>query len=207
MKAPGLALTVVLASLAGLAGATGCFSYSGGARAVDPARVTVADGWIVAGPPPALRQRGAIDCGPTALAMVAQRWNVALSADEAVAALPKPPPEGASLGDLRDLARARGLTAYAIAGDRGTLVHELSAGRPVLLGLHAPYGPKYVQSHYEVLVATRPGDETFVTIDPARGWRIRSWRDLDAEWKPAGRPTLVVLGRAAASAAPATAAR
>lgn len=181
-------------------GLSACYSYTGGARGVDPARVTVGEGWIVAGPPPALRQRGAIDCGPTALAMVAQRWAVPLSRDAAIAALPKPPPEGASLGDLRDLARQRGLSAFAIAADRPTLERELRAGRPVLLGLYAPYGEKYVQSHYEVLVATRPAEASFVTIDPARGWRLRSWQDLDAEWKPAGRPALVVLGRAPATA-------
>lgn len=188
-----------LAALA-LVGLSACYSYSGGARGVDPARVTVGDGWVVAGPPPELRQRGPIDCGPTALAMVAQRWNVPLTRDGAIAALPKPPPEGASLGDLRDLARKRGLSAFAIAGDRPTLERELHAGRPVLLGLHAPYGDQYVQSHYEVLVATRPAEESFVTIDPSRGWRVRSWKDLDAEWKPAGRPALVVLGRASSAA-------
>jgi ABC-type bacteriocin/lantibiotic exporter with double-glycine peptidase domain len=192
---------LALIGLGGL-GDLGCHSYSGGARAVDPARVTVGEGWIVAGPPPALRQRGPIDCGPTALAMVAQRWDVPLSRDAAIAALPEPPPEGASLGDLRDLARRRGLSAFAIAADRATLERELRAGRPVLLGLHAPYGDRYVQSHYEVLVATRSdeagGGASFVTIDPARGWRRRSWEDLDAEWRPAGRPALVVLGRAAA---------
>jgi len=37
-------------------------------------------------------------------------------------------------------------------------------------------------------------DDRFVTIDPAHGWRARSFADLDAEWSPAGRATLVVLG-------------
>jgi hypothetical protein len=45
-----------------------------------------------------------------------------------------------------------------------------------------------------VVVAVHPLTDQFVTIDPAVGWRARSWADLDAEWRPVGRPTLVVLG-------------
>jgi ABC-type bacteriocin/lantibiotic exporter with double-glycine peptidase domain len=161
---------------------------------MDPARLAAQDGWIRAAPTPQLRQRGDQDCGPTALAMVAARWNVKLSVAEAARALPPAPPLGASLGELRDLARRRGLEAFAISAEHSTLLHELRAGRPVLLGLYQPYGGKYVRPHYEVLVASRPSSGQYVTLDPARGWRVRSWKDLDAEWRPAGRPALVVLG-------------
>ena len=47
-------------------------------------------------------------------------------------------------------------------------------------------------SHYEVVVAAR-GDE-IVTLDPAAGWRVRSWKAFDAEWRLAAYPALVVLG-------------
>jgi ABC-type bacteriocin/lantibiotic exporter with double-glycine peptidase domain len=186
---------VRLRLLVALAGVAGCVSYSGGARPVDPARVNE-PGWIVAGVTRETRQQGSYDCGAASLAMVASRWNVPLSLAGATAGLPKPTDQGVPLGDLRDLARARGLTAFAIAGDQATLVHELRAGRPVIVGLHLPYGGKRVFSHYEVIVAVHPGEARFVTIDPASGWRSRTWAELDAEWKPAGRPTLVVLGRA-----------
>jgi ABC-type bacteriocin/lantibiotic exporter with double-glycine peptidase domain len=177
-------------------GLAACTSYTGGARSVDPGRVTTEAGWIVA-PTPELRQRGSHDCGAAALAMIAGRWDVGLSVDGAIAALPATPPgEGTRLGDLRDAARSAGLTAYAITGDRETLVHELRAGRPVIVGLLLPYGSRKVQSHYEVVVAVHPADGRVVTIDPARGWRARRWADLDAEWLAAGRPTLVVLGPA-----------
>ena len=129
---PGSALALVAMSA--------CIPYSGGAQAIDPARLRREPGWIVAAPTPELRQRGPHDCGAAALAMVAGRWHVALSVDQAVAVLPPTPPTGAQLADLRDAARARGLTAFAIAGDRDTLVHELRAGRPVIVGLLLPYG-------------------------------------------------------------------
>ncbi len=185
-----------IAAAVALAFTVGCISYSGGARAIDPDRLTTEPGWIVAAPTPELHQRGARDCGAAALAIVAGRWHVPLSVAQAVTALPAPTALGTRLGDLRDAARAHGLTAFAIAGDRDTLVHELGAGRPVIVGLWLPFGTKHAQSHYEVIVAVHPADNRFVTIDPATGWRARSWADLDAEWARAGRPTLVVLGPA-----------
>jgi ABC-type bacteriocin/lantibiotic exporter with double-glycine peptidase domain len=182
--------------LVALVGVAGCMSYRGGARPVDPARITTEAGWIIAGPTLEARQQGSHDCGAAALAMIASRWNVPLSLAGAVTALPKPTDQGVRLGDLRDLARARGLAAFAIVGDQATLVHELRAGRPAIVGLHLSYGGKRGFSHYEVIVAVHPADARFITIDPASGWRSRTWADLDAEWKPAGRPTLIVLGPA-----------
>lgn len=179
-----------------LAATTGCASYIGGARSINPLRLTTEPGWVVAAPTPELRQQDSHDCGAASLAMIAGRWHVPLSFDGVVAALPAPTPQGTRLGDLRDVARAHGLTAFAIAGDRDTLVHELRQGRPVIVGLIQPYDYEQSQSHYEVIVAVHPIDGRFVTIDSANGWRARSWADLDAEWRPAGRPTLVVIGPA-----------
>ncbi|MBK9034061.1 MAG: hypothetical protein IPL61_22795 [Myxococcales bacterium] len=181
------------ATVLALVAVVGCASYRGGARPIDPVRIRADAGWIAAAPTPEVRQRGELDCGAAALAMVAGRWRVPLTEHDAIAALPAPSPTGTRLGDLRDAARAEGLSAFAIAGDRDTLVHELRAGRPVIIGLHLSYGRQTV-GHYEVLVAVHPIDDRFVTIDPASGWRVRRWVDLDAEWAPAGRPTLVVIG-------------
>lgn len=167
---------------------------------MDPHQLTQ-PGWIVAAPTPELRQKGSRDCGAAALAMIAGRWNVELSVQDAVEALPTPTKLGTKLGDMRAVARAHGFTAFAIAGDRDTLVHELRAGRPVIVGLLLPYGSKRVQSHYEVIVGAHLANDQFVTINPAKGWRTRSWAELDAEWRPAGRPTLVVLGHAAIATA------
>jgi ABC-type bacteriocin/lantibiotic exporter with double-glycine peptidase domain len=179
-----------------LVGAAGCVSFGGRSRTFDVTRLTADRGWIVAAPTPEMHQEGSQDCGAASLAMIAGRWHVELSIERAVAALPASAAR-ARLGDLRDVARAHGLTAFAIAGDRNTLVHELRAGRPVIVGLLIPHGSRRTQSHYEVIVGVHPVDDQFVTIDPATGWRVRSWADLDAEWLPAGRPTLVVIGAAA----------
>ncbi len=185
-----------------LVGVTGCVSLGGRSRTFETARLAEEPGWIVAAPTPVVRQAGTVDCGAAALAMVAGRWGVNLSLEGAAAALPAPAPKGARLGDLRDAARLHGLQAFAIAGDRDTLVHELRAGRPVIVGLHIQAGIRRALSHYEVMVAVHPAADRFVTLDPASGWRVRSWTDLDAEWLPAGRPALVVVGVGKAPSAP-----
>ncbi len=202
MTAPR-ALAVLVAAL------TGCIHYTGQARPIEPAAVDAARGWIVAAPTPTVHQTGRTDCGPAALVMVAGRWRVPLDLARANALAPASSTLGVRLDALRDVARAHGLTAFAIAGDAAILEHELRAGRPLIVGLLRPYGRSGALSHYEVVIAVRPApradDTLVVTIDPgattARGWQVRRWIDLDREWQPAGRPALVVLGRVPGPAA------
>jgi ABC-type bacteriocin/lantibiotic exporter with double-glycine peptidase domain len=159
---------------------------------VSPAQV--GDGWYRAAATPVVRQHQETDCGLAALAMVAGAWGRQWSVADLNRQLP-PTDKGIKLGALRDLARSRGLDAYAIKGSPDDLSHELSAGRPVLLGLVLPYDQKRNASHYEVAIAMNPSDGTVVTIDPASGeWKQRSKQVLDLEWKTAGFATLVVTG-------------
>ena len=186
-------------------GVTACqLSYSGGARAVSPNEIGA--GWYRAAATPVVRQQQESDCGLAALAMVAGTWGRRWSVAELSSQLP-PTERGVKLGALRDLARARGLEAYAIKGTSHDLEHELQAGRPVVLGLILPYDQNRNASHYEVAIAINPRDGTVVTIDPASGsWRERSRKVLELEWKTAGFAALVVTGaRPLAAPSPAAA--
>lgn len=184
--------------LVALAFVSACAHYVGDAKPIDEARVD--DGWIRAAPTPTVHQRNLADCGAAALAMVAGRWQLALSLDDAVRSLPPPGRRGVRLKDLRAAATAAGLEAYAIAADQTVLRHELEAGRPVIVGLLRPLGGGKASSHFEVVIAmrTEPTADApeLVTIDPGSGWQVRSWTSFESEWKPAGRPALVVLGPA-----------
>jgi len=183
-------VTAVLFAVIGLAGCQ--LPYTGGARPVTPQEL--GSGWYRAAATPVVRQHQETDCGLAALAMMAGAWGRQWSVEELNSQLP-PTKRGVKLGALRDLARSRGLDAYAIKGRARDLENELSHGRPVLLGLILPYDRDHNASHYEVAVALNPRDGTVVTIDPASGqWRQRSQRVLDLEWKPAGFATLVVVG-------------
>lgn len=184
----GLALAC-LAAITALA-ASGCaVGYTGSARAVSPASITPAEGWTVA-PVPSVRQRADTDCGPAALVMIAARWNQTIDLADATRAAAVDD-KGARLGALRDVARAHGLRAFAVAGDRALLQYELARGRPVLVGLVRPHR-EYVRTHFEVVVAVHR-DGRIVTVDPAAGWQVRDWSGLAAEWSPGGYPAMVVV--------------
>ncbi|MGE0549241.1 MAG: cysteine peptidase family C39 domain-containing protein [Kofleriaceae bacterium] len=189
-------MTNVLRILIVVVGLSACARYTGNARPIAPTQVQAESGWIVVPPTPTVSQRKLGDCGPAALAMVAGRWQAAIDRDSIPVTK-----EGVRLRVLRDHARAHGLVAYAIEGDRGVLEHEIRSGRPVMIGLLRPYGDRKL-AHFEVVIAMRAQGTSneFITIDPGmpkhRGWQVRRWEDLDAEWQPAGRPALVVLGRA-----------
>jgi ABC-type bacteriocin/lantibiotic exporter with double-glycine peptidase domain len=166
--------------------------YTGGARPVGPNELDAT--WQRAAPTPVVRQEHENDCGLAALAMVAGAWGQHWSLGELQRQL-HPSPRGVKLGALRDLARARGLEAYAVRGTHEDLARELENHRPVLLGLILPFDRKNNLAHYEVAVAIDPRDGTVVTRDPATGKLMRrSKKILELEWKPAGYATLVVVG-------------
>ena len=179
---------IVLVSLA----AACRLSYTGGAHAVTPAELD--SGWKRAAATPIVKQQREMDCGLAALAMVAGAWGQTWTVADLARDLP-PGPKGAKLGALRDLARKRGLDAYAIAGSYDDLARELGNGRPVLLGLTLPFDQNRALNHYEVAVAYDPRGGNVVTIDPATGkYMSRTRKVLDIEWKVAGYATLVVVG-------------
>jgi ABC-type bacteriocin/lantibiotic exporter with double-glycine peptidase domain len=172
--------------------------YAGGAKAVSPNQL--GREWLRAAPTPVVRQRQRTDCGLAALAMVAGAWGRSWTLEDLSRQI-KPTDKGVKLGALRDLARARGLEAFAVRGKAADLEHELGQGRPVLLGLLLPFDQGRNASHYEVVVAYNPRDGSVVTLDPASGsFLSRSKQVLDLEWKPAGYPTLVVIGDRAVAA-------
>ncbi len=150
--------------------------------------------WLAAAPTPVVVQGQRSDCGLAALAMVAGAWGRHWTLDDLTHRLP-PGKQGVQLGKLRDLARERGLVAYAVKGSFDDLRKELANGRPVLLGLVLPFDRNNNLNHYEVAVAMNPADDTVVTRDPATGELMKRPRKvLDLEWKHAGYATLVVVG-------------
>jgi ABC-type bacteriocin/lantibiotic exporter with double-glycine peptidase domain len=195
-KAPRASLLVGLVGLVALLELAGCqLSYTGGAKSVSPSQLD--EGWLRAAKTPVVRQHAQTDCGLAALAMVAGAWGRVWTIPDLAREAP-PSKNGVKLGALRDVARARGLEAYAIAGKHDDLRRELTNGRPVLLGLLLPYQRDRALRHYEVAVAMDPRDGTVVTLDPASGKYLRRTREvLDREWKPAGYATLVVVGERA----------
>lgn len=191
------AIRSTLVALVGLIAAC-TVPYRGGAHAVEPTQL--GPDWLKAAATPVVMQKQQTDCGLAALAMVAGAWGRHWTVDDLAHRVP-PGEHGIKLGVLRDLARTRGLEAFAIKANRNDLEHELAKGRPVMLGLILPHDRKRNRSHYEVAIALNTRDGTVITIDPATGeWMRRSPKVLDLEWKAAGYAALVVTGDKAGSA-------
>ena len=187
----------LLLALIGLSSCTR-LSYTGGARTVNPTQLD--GGWLRAAPTPVVRQTETADCGLAALAMIAGAWGHNWTLSDLASQAP-PSKKGVKLGKLRDVARARGLDAYAVKGSYTDLEHELRNGRPVLLGLLLPYERDRALTHYEVVVALHPQDGTVITLDPSTGGYLRRTRQvLEQEWKPASYATLVVVGKRSGTA-------
>ena len=173
--------------------ASGC--YAGEARAVSPQRASAlaADpAWTFVPDVPFIAQRSDSDCGPAALAMVLAHFGVPASLAEVVAADP-PRDGGVRAGDLRDLARAKGLSAFVVAGTFADLFEQLGHGRPVLVGLAKPITGGRALAHYEVVVAIDRRDHRLLTLDPARGMSENSLEGFAREWAPTGQVTLIVF--------------
>jgi ABC-type bacteriocin/lantibiotic exporter with double-glycine peptidase domain len=183
---PGLAAAASLLLLVG-----GC-GYLGSAADFDPRDLEGAPGWLVVRDVPLVLQKEATDCGIAAMHMVLGFWNVPDAGRLVLNTCPVVPEHGVRAGDLRNLARSRGLRAYLIHGEWKDLAHEVRAGHPVLVGLVKPYAAGAV-THYEVVVALHPERQVIVTHDPANGWRKNTLQGFSVEWQSAGYLTLIVF--------------
>ncbi|HPH67884.1 MAG TPA: cysteine peptidase family C39 domain-containing protein [Kofleriaceae bacterium] len=181
-------LALVIMGLA----ATGCLSYTGGARPAQLATLAQDPAWMLA-PVPTVRQQNRNDCGIAALDMVLQRWGQHVPRATVLAEVGPLTEHGVALGALRDVALQHGLAAFVVVANRSDLEYELTAGRPVLVGLLRPHGSAR-QSHFEVVVGLQRTSGAIATVDPGSGPQVRTWHDFADEWDAAGRPALVVLG-------------
>jgi ABC-type bacteriocin/lantibiotic exporter with double-glycine peptidase domain len=171
----------------------GC--YTGSAHTVTPAAIGADPGWLVVRGVPFFEQTGERDCGAAALAMVLQYWEVSVTPDQIAVAHPGSRGQGLRAGQLRDFARTHGLEAFVIAGQPADLKGELERGRPVIVGLGKPYGPKNL-AHYEVLVGLHRDRQGVLTLDPDHGWRENTLEGFAAEWAAGQQLLLVVFRRA-----------
>ena len=179
---------IVPAALIALAGC----GYMGSARPIDPAQFDLDPGWVTVKDVRFQPQKSDNDCGAASLAMVLTHWNIPSTPEEIAAACPLSE-EGSRAGSLRDLVRDRGLRGFLIHGTLDDLDKELTARRPVIVGLVKPY-INGGMTHYEVVVAINPTKKLVATLDPARGPRQNTYEGFLQEWEPARNLTLIVIG-------------
>jgi predicted double-glycine peptidase len=195
---------------------SGCASYEGSARAVAPHTLRADPGWQRIDNVPTVPQKGAKDCGAAALSSVLGFWrgpepapaqareriDAALrsglpgapgTVPSSAGAAASAPQQGLRAGALRDYARQQGFRAYVFHGTFADLQHELSAGRPVIVGVHKALSSREYLAHYEVVLGYHPARERVLTFDPAQGLREYPKSGFLEEWQRAAHTTLVVM--------------
>lgn len=178
--------------LIGLLVAAGCATTGGvGGEVFAPNRLAGEPGWTGTPGVPVLRQTRELDCGPVAAAMLLGFWGRPVAPDALRAEAKIQPQHGLPAGELRDLLRARGLSAYLVKGGIDDLEHELAAGRPVLVGLAKPFNDKQALGHYEIVAGLNRKEEKIATVDPGGGWREYPLKVFMAEWDPTKRLTII----------------
>jgi ABC-type bacteriocin/lantibiotic exporter with double-glycine peptidase domain len=178
-----------------LAAAPGC--YTGSAHNVSAAGLNVMTrdpAWRIVDDVPFVSQRTFRDCGPAALAMVLAHFRVPAPTDER----PEFRQGDVRAGTLRDVARARGLDAFVVAGTFDDIATQVGRGRPVLVGLAKPMaltGGRAL-AHYEVVIGFNRSRRLILSLDPATGLRENTLEGFAREWVPTGQVTIIVLPRA-----------
>jgi ABC-type bacteriocin/lantibiotic exporter with double-glycine peptidase domain len=183
-RAPSSAAAVVGVVL--LALTVGCAHGPVVARAPDDGDWSVVPGLTV------YTQKGEADCGPAALATVLSHWGV-----PSVAAWRGPHAvrdDGATAGELRDVARRLGFHAYVIQGAFDDLDFELAHARPVLVGVVRTTDAGR-RSHFVAVVGREAGGARWLLGDPARGLDVVARDALQAQWEASGFVTLVLAPR------------
>lgn len=177
--------------------ACGGLGYTGRAQTLSSTAFDEEPGWLAVRGVPVYHQAASHLCGPTALAMVLRYWDPRHPTDRLLDASAN---RRVSSRALRDVARAAGLEAFVVQGTVQDLVHELSHGRPVIVGLAKPTVEGRV-AHYEVVIGLHRRSQRVATLDPAAGWRQNSFVGFLDEWLATGS-VLIALWPAPERAAP-----
>ena len=175
-------------ALLALALASGC--YRGAAHSTTAAQLTKDRGWVALAGVPEVAQRGEHDCGAAAASMLLGYWGMPTAQAAVRAASGVPDEQALTAGFLKTYLRGRGLQVFLIQGTLADLERELTAGRPVLVGVLKPYSSKTL-AHYLVVVGFNRGTQEVAVIDPADGWRDYTVAGFNQEWLAAQSLALV----------------
>jgi ABC-type bacteriocin/lantibiotic exporter with double-glycine peptidase domain len=184
---------VLAAALLAVAALPGCVTvHPGSAREATWDELRAEEGWTLVDGVPFVPQEAEKDCGAAAVSMVLARWGVEVPAAVLERECAVPGQDGIRAGALRDAVRRRGLRAFVVPGRVEDLGHELSQGRPVVVGLVQSLGP-LTASHFEVVVGLHPRDGRIAALDPSRGLVTDSLAAFESEWVKAKGTALVVF--------------
>ena len=144
---------------------------------------------------PFYRQKSWTGCGAAVLAGVLSYWGQGVRPEHIAERFPaEDPTRGYTLAELKRIARAHHMHAFAFPSDIATISAQLAAGRPVITPLEiepgAPLMPAY--DHYVIVVGLHRQRGRIFLVDPQIGVHMRSLTDFDRQWRAKSRALLLV---------------
>ena len=137
----------------------------------------------------------AYQCGPAALATVLDYRGHAVSPDALKNILYIPDKKGSLQIEITAAARRYGMLAYPIAGSLNDLIHEVSAGNPVLVmqNLGLDWLPRW---HFAVVVGYDKNKRTFILRSGTNHSRRTAFSAFENTWRRAQNWGLVIVSPA-----------
>ncbi len=166
---------------------------------------------------PEVRQSSQRSCGAAALTSLIRYWreDAQITEPELIRSYPSESPTGYPMLQLREIAVAEKLLAFAVTLDKdpmNQLTGHLSKGRPVLVAVELPHGRYFAQNlpiietldrrtvrvhgvekplkaHY--LVVMGQSHDRLLVMDPQYGYVDVPKRDFEQFWKRTGYAALI----------------
>lgn len=178
----------ILAAAAGAVLFSGCATLSSD-RVIGDIRSGAGAGSYVEGVPFIRQEPG--QCGPAALAMLAQYWGVDADPADIAGEIYLPSVRGTLNVDLAAYAERFGFWVRSYQGDIGDLKGKLDAGVPVIVLARLP-GLFRRPNHYFVVVGYEDRRRVLVVHSGARADQVLPQRMLDGWWAANRRWALLV---------------
>jgi len=170
----------------------GCASYGGTAKPAQPAVLEREGDWIMVREFPQTLQEKNDDCGAAVLASVMRFWGHEVTPRSILSAVRRDD-NRLRAGDMATYARQAGLHSYVFFGTMKDIVHELSRGRPIIVGLGKQIAERKALSHYEVVIGYEPKKKLVLLLDPGRGFQVDSLQAFAEEWTRTRGVTIVTF--------------
>lgn len=152
----------------------------------------------------AVKQTQSNSCGIASLASVLNYWSIEITEQDILTEFPKSAKEGYPILELKQIAEAKGLEAYAISMQEHPLrqlKEEILKGRPVICAVHFPrmlyfaydvpiyghvyrglvwrFGPR--KDHY--IIVSGMDSTKLLIMDPVHGFVSINQNDFESCWK------------------------
>lgn len=134
------------------------------------------------------------DCGLQCLEVVFEHWGRPTTVKELKRVAGKTPNRGYTIGQLADVARSYGFSAYVVPGTLDELEQHCSLGRPCIVVLRTDGQANHAVVVHAVHRGTRPYEGTTATVVDRSAHTVEEMKvsALLPRWNALGAPMLLI---------------